>query len=213
MTAPGQMTTRIHRDVHGKRYGEVLLVKSGDDGLFAEVFNSFTLNDCPQELWEKLDMARIAESEGALAAVANGPRYWLVDSIEKSGPEIPEVRDFGGILMTRAAILNFGPAGPDPSPYKGRRVARTAVFSFAAGSMVYELTDPDGAVYVMQSWCISVDRDLDESDLGALGGRLEIPAGWAYGCRRLDQDLNVMTTTEDAVVLQDELKNSYCLAV
>jgi hypothetical protein len=213
MTAPSQMTTRIHRDVRGKRYGEVLLVKSGDDGLFAEVFNSFTLNECPQDLWDKLDLAAIAETEGALAAVANGPRYWLMHTIEKSGPEVPEVHDFGGILMSRAAVLNFGTAGVDPSPYKGRRVARTAMFCFAADSMVYELTDPDGAVYVMQSWCTSVDTALSESDLGTLGGRLEVPEGWSYGQRRLSQDLNVMTTTEDAVVLQDELKNSYCLAV
>jgi hypothetical protein len=213
MTAPGQMTTRIHREVRGKRYGEVLLVKSGDDGLFAEVFNSFTLNECPQELWEKLDMAAIAESGGALAAVANGPRYWLMDAIEKSGPEVPEVHDFGGILMTRAAVLNFGTAGLDPSPYKGRRVARTAVFSFGAGSTVYELTDPDGAVYVMQSWCTSEDTALGESDLAALGERLALPTGWSYGFRRLSEDLNVMTSTEDAVVLQDDLKNSYCLAV
>jgi len=143
-------------------------------------------------------------------AVANGPRYWLVDVIEKSGPEVPDVRDFGGILMTRAAILHLGPRF-DPSPYIGRRVARTAVFSFASGSTVYELTDPDGAVYVMQSWCTSVDKGLTEAGLRTLAERLTMPDGWAYLHRRLDEALHVMTATEEAVVLQDELKNSYCL--
>jgi hypothetical protein len=208
MTAPD--VTRTLSDVRGKRYGEILLVRNGDDGLYAEVYNTYTLNDCPEKLWVALDLAAIASAEEALAAVANGPRYWLVDAIEKTGPPTPVVRDFGGILMARAAVLHLGTEF-DPSPFHRRRVARTAMFSFAAGSVVYELTDSEGAVYIMQSWCISVDPGLTEPDLGALGDRLDLPTGWTYESRRLDRPLNVMTTTEDAVVLQDELKNSYCL--
>jgi hypothetical protein len=206
------LVRRTLAEVHGQRYGEILMVKSGDDGLIAEVYNSYTLNDCPQELWDALDLAAIAQTEGALIAIANGPRYWLVDTIEKSGPPVPKVHDFGGILMARAAILNLGTAGIDPSPYNERRVARTAQFSFAAGSVVYELTNHDGAVYVMQSWCTAVDATLVEDDLATLGDRLVLPDGWAYGSRRLEAPLHVMTTTVDAVVLQDDLRNSYCLA-
>ncbi len=210
MTTPSQVT-RTLPDVRGHRYGEIFLVRSADGGLVAEVYNSYTLNECPQDLWETLDLAEIARAEGALAAVANGPRYWLVDSIEKSGPPSPDVRDFGGILMTRAATLDLGAAGFDPSPYNRRRVARAAMFSFDADSLVYELTDPAGAVYVMQSWCTAVDTGLTEPDLTDLGQRLSLPPGWVYRCRRLEEPLHVMTTTEDAVVLQDELRNSYCL--
>ena len=47
-------------DVFGKRYGEVLLVRLSDSGPEATVFNSFPLNDCPQELWSKLDTEAIA---------------------------------------------------------------------------------------------------------------------------------------------------------
>jgi hypothetical protein len=209
VTAPNQVTRKLEK-LRGKRYGEILVVKNGDNGLFAEVYNSFTLNDCPQDLWDKLDLTAIALAEGGMAAVANGPRYWLVDSIEKVGPSTPDVHDFGGILVARAAILNLG-SDFNPSPYKGRRVARTAMFGFDAGSTVYELTDPDGAVYVMQSWCVSVEPALAEPDLVGLGERLEVPGGWVYRSRQLGEALHVMTTTEDAVVLQDELKNSYCL--
>jgi hypothetical protein len=63
----------------------------------------------------------------------------------------------------------------------------------------------------MQSWCTAVDPQLGEADLATLGNRLGLPNRWSYRCRRLDQPLNVMTTSEDAVVLQDELRNSYCL--
>jgi hypothetical protein len=207
----GNDVIRTLSDVRGKRYGEILMVKSGDEGLFAEVYNTFTLNDCPQEQWEALDLVVIAQTEGALLAVANGPRFWLVDTIEKSGPRNPDVHDFGGISMARAAILHLGTAGVDTSPYSGRRVARTAMFHFDEDSEVYELVDHDGAVYVMQSWCTAVDPHLAEPDLPPLGDRLHVPAGWTYRCRQLDEPLNVMTTTEDAVVLQDELRNSYCL--
>ena len=210
MTSADQVT-RILKDLRGKRYGEILVVKSGEEGLTAEVYNSFSLNDCPQDLWDKLDLAAIAQEEGALAAVANGPRYWLVDGIEKVGPEVREVHDFGGILMARAATLHLGTAGFDPSPYNERRVARTALFSFEAGSVIFELTDQNGSVYVMQSWCVSVDAGLSESDLQDLGTRLDLPDGWTYASRKLDETLQVMTTTKEAVVLQDDLKNSYCL--
>ena len=210
MTVQGQVT-RTLQGLRGDRYGEMLLVKSGEEGLFAEVYNTYTLNDCPEELWVKLDPEAIARSEGALAAVPNGPRYWLVDSIEKTRPEVPEVRDFGGILMTRAAVLNLGGTTIDPSPYRGRRVARTALFAFDADCTVYELVDPDGAVYVMQSWCTAVDPGLVESDLMDLGKRLELPDGWAYQSRRLSEPLRINTTDKEAVVLQDELRNSYSL--
>ena len=94
MAVPSQVI-RTLRDVRGRRYGEIFIVKNGNEGLSAEVYNTFTLNDCPQDLWDKLDLTGIAQAEGALAAVANGPRYWLVDAIEKSGPPTPDVRDFG----------------------------------------------------------------------------------------------------------------------
>ena len=42
-------------DVFGKRYGEVLLVHRGKSGPEATVYNTFPLNDCPDELWQGLE--------------------------------------------------------------------------------------------------------------------------------------------------------------
>jgi hypothetical protein len=42
-------------DVFGRRYGEVLLVLLGASGPEATVYNTFGLNDCPAELWDRLD--------------------------------------------------------------------------------------------------------------------------------------------------------------
>ena len=64
-------------DFFGKRYGEVLLVAVGESGPEAAVYNTFPLNDCPAQLWDKLDAEVLAKENGAVAALLNGPRYWL----------------------------------------------------------------------------------------------------------------------------------------
>lgn len=62
----------------------------GEAGPQANVYNSFPLNDCPAELWTALDPQAIAAENGVAAALLNGPRYWLMNSIEKEqqGPQI-----------------------------------------------------------------------------------------------------------------------------
>src|ERR1700729_1596922 len=67
----------------GKRYGQVLLVTPGEAGLQASVYNSCGLNDLPAELWSTLDAKAIAAENGAATALLNGPRYWLMNEIEK----------------------------------------------------------------------------------------------------------------------------------
>src|ERR1700744_6342259 len=83
----------------GKRYGEVLLRAPGEAGPQATVYNSYPLNDCPAELWSSLDPQAIATENGAATALLNGPRYWLMNAIEKvqQGPQI--TKTFGGIEM------------------------------------------------------------------------------------------------------------------
>ena len=89
----------------GKRYGEVLLVTPGEAGPQATVYNSFPLNDCPAELWSELDPHALATENGAAAALLNGPRYWLMNAIEKEqqGPQV--TKTFGGIEMIQQATV------------------------------------------------------------------------------------------------------------
>jgi len=83
-------------DFSGKRYGEVLLVEITQSGPQATVYNSFSLNDCPAELWSKLDPQALATENGAAAALLNGPRYWLMNDIEKDPQGPQETKTFGG---------------------------------------------------------------------------------------------------------------------
>ena len=165
-------------DVFGKRYGEVLLVRAGEDGPEATVYNTFPLNDCPAALWEKLEAQAIAAENGAAAALLNGPRYWLMSSIGKQGRETQEHKSFGGLEMIRQATVKL--ASMNPAPYNVNRVDRRAVFVFDAGREIYELIDPDGKRWVMQTYSQTVDSALALSDLPGLAGRLSLPAGWRY---------------------------------
>jgi hypothetical protein len=193
----------------GKRYGEVLLVTPGEAGPQASVYNSFGLNDCPAELWSALDAKVIATENGAATALLDGPRYWLMNEIEKptQGPRI--VKNFGGIdmLLESQTLLS----AMNPSPYTANQVHRHSVSTFDTGEEVYELHDPALRRWVMQTWSQIVDPDLSRADLATLGERLTLPSGWTYRTRTLTTPLRIDTTTHAAQVLQDELANSYSL--
>jgi hypothetical protein len=170
------------------------------------------LSDCPDEQWTALDATAIkAAHEGVLFVLLNGPRYWLMDAIEKksSGPQ--ETETFGGIEMFLAATVDLGPIPPDLAPYTERTVARETVFEFAKGDLVYELTDPAGRTFVMQSYSQQSDPTLTQDTLAQLGARIDVPTGWSFAVRTLDETLHVLAPNSEAVVVQDELSNTYQL--
>jgi hypothetical protein len=196
-------------DVFDKRYGEVLLVTAGPDGPEAAVYNSFPLNDCPAELWDKLDAEAIAKEHGAVAALLNGPRHWLMTTIDKVAPDRQEIETFGGIDMIKQATVKL--SSMSPAPYTVNHVDRRTVFNFDAGRPIFELVDPQGQRWVMQTYSKAVDRELDLTNLASLATRLDLPEGWRYETRTLTERLSVDTTTRDAHVTQDNLGNSYSL--
>ncbi len=187
----------------------MLLVTPGEAGPQATVYNSFPLNDCPAELWSALDPHAIAAENGAAAALLNGPRYWLMNAIEKEPQGPQETKTFGGIEMIKQATVLL--SSMNPAPYTVNEVRRNTVFVFNAGEEIYELIDPDGQRWVMQTWSQVADPDLSRADLPSLASRLNLPEGWSYQPRVLTETLRVDTTTRRAHVTQDDLTNSYSL--
>lgn len=196
--------------LRGARYCEVLLARIVNARLNADVWNTYGLNDCPQEEWSALDSDAIKTERGVLAAILNGPRYFLMDAIEKMPTERQETT-FGGLEMFLAATVDIGPIPPDLGPYIERRVARSAAFEFSEGAEVYELVDPAGRVFVMQSYSQQNDPSLGEAQLAALGARLKLPAGWSYRSRLLDAALRVEGESVESTVTTDDLNNTYSL--
>jgi len=98
------------------------------------------------------------------------------------------------------------------TPYVPHAVDRRTVFTFDAGSEVFELVAADGMVYVMQTWSQQEDPTLVEICLAGLAPRLALLEGWTYRARTLDTPLRADTTTTAAQVVQADLGNSYCQA-
>jgi hypothetical protein len=208
MNADAQRTVTNHR---GTRYGELFAIFSDGEQFTAHVYGTQLLNDCPQELWETLDPAAIAQELGALIVKLNGPRFWMLDGLGSKGEPIePVLQEFNGLLMRRIALLALG-SNPAQVPYAVRKVDRRVIMYFDAGRDVYELIDPQGLAYVMQAYCTGVDATLDEKSLADLANRLALPTGWRFRTRVLQEELIVDTSHSVATVLQDELENTYTL--
>jgi hypothetical protein len=204
---------KIVSDMRNVRYGEVLGVFVRDTDLYAEVWGTQMLHDCPMEWWNSLDPESLKSDLGALGIKMNGPRRWVLDGFGNKTAHIePVIRDFNGLPMRRIATVEFKPGEkPVTAPYAERHVNRGAVFFWDAGTNVYELVRPDGEAYVMQALCNAVDESLSIDNLSELGSKLQLPQGWSYRTRILEEDLVVDTSDHFATVVQDELENTYTL--
>jgi hypothetical protein len=208
-------TTRVtpepRTQLHDTRYGELLFGTLEGDTVRAEVWTTFTLNDCPAEQWDPIVVDELAKQRGATFGLKNGPRYWLIDELLRA-PVVEDIEfgRFEALDMVRVASVRIDVASIASREYRESKVDRRTLFTWKAGRRVYELVDPEGGTYVMQAYSQIVDPSLREADLGDLGSRLLLPEGWRYGSRILDADLLVDTRTVEARVLQDELQNSYC---
>ncbi len=209
--APASSTTNpAAANMHGKRYCEILLLNLQEDGIHAEVFNTYPLNDCPDDQWKAIDTAAVAKDEGVVFASANGPRYWAMDSVVKSDMAEVYKKSFGGMEMNRYASVFVGTNPADLLiPYSPHAVNRKSAFTFNAGTTVYMLRDAEGKTYVMQSWSQQIDPTLTEADLLTLADRLQLPDGWSYDYKTLTEEFVVETRADDAQVLGDDLHNSY----
>lgn len=93
----------------------------------------------------------IAQQFGATAAILNGPRFWVLDTIVSNAPPPaePVTEFFGDIEMRLVAsvLLPIDSLGGDiggDAAYRVSEVSRDTVFSYVAGRQVYELHDPEG---------------------------------------------------------------------
>ncbi len=194
------------------RYCEVLLFYPTSTGQRADVYNSMPLSTCPQDLWDALDAEQIASDYDALVAGLNGIRFWVLDLIEsRIPPEQPKIENFGGIFMRLAASVEVAPGAEvgEAAPYGVNRVSRDTVFHYVAGRQVYELEDPDGIRYRMQSFTRGNDPDQQLVDLQRLERRLDLPEGWSFHVILLEEDFELLTVEGIAEVVTDDLGNTY----
>ena len=92
--------------------------------------------------------------------------------------------------------------------YIEHEVPRCNTWIYLTVNEVYELTSEEGERYIMQSYSRIIDADLEIESLSSLGERLELPEGWTFSTRVLDEDYYLVSDGK-AFVIQDDLANTY----
>lgn len=197
------------------RYCEILMARLRNGSIEAEIYGTPGLNLCPQQAFEALDATAIAAEQGALTTIMNGPRFFVVDwtSNNASLVNTEDTVFFGDIEMRllTTAQLAFSEISEEATAYQVNEVARSNVWHYVAGRRVYELTDPDGIQFIMQSYTQAVDPNQQLDDLASLDERLELPTGWSFDTRIITNSLAGPTTNGVAQVVTDNLGNTYQL--
>jgi haloalkane dehalogenase len=198
------------------RYCEVLVFTETDSGYEADVWNSQGVSDCQEEQVRALDGEVIAQEMGAAWAWVNGPRFWLRDDRELKGfppgfVGLQDIRrDFGGIELRLVTSVEIPGANLDESAgYNIGLVSRDTVWIYRAGRRVYELENPDGARYLMQSFSTEVNPRLDITELRYLGESLKLPDGWQFRSYILEEELRLPTVNGIAEMVTDDFSNAY----
>lgn len=213
-TSPADLGPSVDADVvtglRGQRYCEVLAATVMPSTVHIDVYNTQGLNDCPDAEWRALDATQLATQLGVSMVLLNGPRYWMLDSFVQASLVDPNPKTFGSIAMRQAATIDLPLAQVSTlgGPYVVHQINRDTTVRFDAGQPVFELVDPMGKIYEMQSYSVQKTA-LTEADLPSLASRLTLPSGWSYRTRTLDQDLLVTAVGGVGFVVQDDFADSY----
>jgi hypothetical protein len=153
-------------------------------------------------------------TDGAKGILQDWPRNWVYDSASEmivpgttsylvlDVPNVPDDTTFGFVAF------NTNITG---DPYIASDVQRNATWTYNSGNLIYQLTDPTGNLYVMQSYARFIDPDLNIEDLqnaAYMTSVLDLPSGWSYSVAQLTQEFQNISMG-NAFLIQDALGNSY----
>jgi hypothetical protein len=198
-------------NLRNARYCEIYLINPAP--ALTSIYNTTGLDNCPTQQWNALNPTGLAKQYYVAAAYLNGQRFWVLDQTVIAN--VKGTASFGGIearLWASSTVpLPSGPGAPFPS-YTDQAVSRISQSFYMAGSFIYELIDPRGNTYVMQSYSHIVDKSLTVDDLLSLGSQLQLPSGWQYQVQVLTGNFANDSVNGVAHVIQDNLQNTYQLS-
>ncbi|MFH8769534.1 hypothetical protein [Streptomyces sp. NPDC017958] len=175
-------------------HAEIIVFTKDADGPGATgvVYNTLGLPvDFTDEQFRALNPAALAAEFHGDAVWMNGPRRALMDAATAELRDAGRVTSVEGIAMHTVADIHV----PDLQMFLSAKrppctqftVGRTTQRLFRKGSEIHELVSPEGHQYVMQSLSRHVDPDLNVEQLPTLGERLQLPEGWQYHVRTLEE--------------------------
>jgi len=197
-------------NVRGQRYCEILGATLSGTALSVQVYSTWGLSACPETQWAAEDTAALKTQLGVTVVELNGPRYWVMDTLVGTLISTAQV-SLGGIDMRQAGAITgtYSASTSLGTPYVTHQITRNTVVTFLAGKTVYELVDPTGKIYDMQSYSVQKVTTQTEATLANLGATLSLPAGWSWRTRVLTADLVLDTPGSIGIVVQDDNANTY----
>jgi hypothetical protein len=200
--------------LRGVPHAEVVFIYKDDDGVGGTgvCYNTLGLpTEVSDDQFRALDPEALRADFRADALWMNGPRRAQMDEASAEILDGANVTPVGGIpmwIVAKLHIPDLGRFAAERPVYAETLVGRTTIWTFSAGRPVHELVSPDGDIYAMQSASLIKDPHLAEQ-LPTLGERLQLPEGWQYRVRDLDEDLIVQARDGIAHVVLDEFENNY----
>lgn len=207
------VTDAATASLYATRYCEVLVGFVTGGNVRIDVYNTIGLNDCPLDKWAALDATKIKADMKSEVVTLNGPRHWTIDAFEGSSLLDPTEVTFGGLAMRKAGQIDLplAEALAGNKPYATRTIQRNTTMVYRSGRRVFELVDPTGRVFVMQSWSDQKEVQTEPS-LKDLAAKLTPATGWSFRVRTLDADLRLTAPGGLATVVQDDLTDTYFLS-
>jgi hypothetical protein len=199
-------------------YCEVLPDTISGDVLTEHIFNTLPFGPCLTNDFATVTEADVVDAYNAAygasstAATINGVRHWVLDTLTSTGgvTSSGDTLTVDGIKFGLVGQLQIpiGDATIGTDPYTVNTVQRNTIYTFKKGLLVFELTDPSGNVYVMQSYSQQIDPSLSLEKLPDIGPTNQLPEGWSYAARRLTEDLT-LTASGSTQIVNDSYRNTY----
>lgn len=193
--------------LYNARYCEIFTVSMPEPPNFkVDVFNTVGLNACPAAKWDAVDFNQVKQDAGAIAAVPNGPRRWLIDEI--AGGKAGEPEMIGGLEMRHVAVLTV--PSLSPSPYTEMKIARTTTWVYNKGRNLNFLVSPEGKRYALQAYTTNIDKSLRARNLPSLATNdaMALPEGWSFRTVKLKKQLRLKAPGM-ATIMRDPLGGTY----
>ena len=217
-TSTPAKTSQVPSELRDYPYCEVIPNTVSGNTLTQHVFNTLPYGPCSSQQFATITEQDISNAYNAAyganstSADINGPRAWVVDQITATGgiTSSGDSLTVNGIKFGLTGMLTF-PVGSPPlgsDPYVPYTVNRNTEYLYKAGRLVYELTDPNGNVYVMQAYSKQIDPSLTISALPDIGPTNQLAPGWTYSSRRLNADLT-LTAAGSTTIVNDHYANTY----
>jgi hypothetical protein len=152
---------------------------------------------------------------GATGFILDWPRNWIYDQAVENIPPGTSTYLVLDVPEPNVPVTTFGFVGFNANisglAYTPSNVVRDATWTYFANNMIFELLDPSGNLYVMQSYARFVDPTLSYEnlqDVAYMTSQLDLPAGWSYSIAQLAQQFD-NNSQGNAILVQDTLGNSY----